>query len=88
MNEAKPVVREVVNEELNGLLCGKTMTQYNEQFLEEHGTQSLRHRAAVARMIVLLDPEANAAAAKMVAKRGGLLGECHFLYATEEAVRP
>jgi len=79
LNEAKPVVREVVNEELNGLLCGKTMTQYNEQFLEEHGTQSLRHRAAVARMIVLLDPEANAAAAKMVAKRGGLLGECHFV---------
>ncbi len=68
------MVAEVVTEELGGLLGGKTMAQYNEAFLEEHGTRSLRHRAAAARMMVLLDPEAKAAAAKMVVKRGGLIG--------------
>ena len=72
------MVAEVVKEELGALLHGKTMAQYNEAYLEAHGTQSLRHRAAAARMMVLLDPEAKAAAAKMVVKRGGLLGEPFF----------
>lgn len=69
------MVAEVVTEELGTLLHGKSMTEYNEAFLEQHGTQSLRHRAAAARMMVLLSPDAKAAAAKMVVKRGGLLGE-------------
>lgn len=69
------MVAEVVSEELGGLLGGKSMAQYNEAFLEKHGSASLRHRAAVARMMVLLDPEAKPAAAKMVVKRGGLLSE-------------
>ena len=72
------MVAEVVREELGGLLRGQSMAQYNEAFLEQHGTQSLRHRAAAARMMVLLDPDAKAAAAKMVVKRGGLLGESSF----------
>ena len=69
------MVAEVVKEELGTLLHGKSMAEYNEAFLEQHGTQSLRHRAAAARMMVLLSPDAKAAAAKMVVKRGGLLGE-------------
>lgn len=66
---------EVVGAELGKLLGGQIMAQYNEAFLERYGTASLRHRAAAARMMVLLDPQAAPAAAKMLTKRGGLLGE-------------
>ena len=75
LKEARPVVAEVVGAELGELLGGQTMAQYNEAFLEHYGTTSLCHRAAAARMMVLLDPQAAPAAAKMLTKRGGLLGE-------------
>jgi hypothetical protein len=78
LKEARPVVAEVVDEELGGLLGGQTMAQHNEAFLERYGTTSLRHRAATARMMVLLNPQAGPAAAKMLTKRGGLLGEGCF----------
>ena len=74
IKEAQPVVAEVVGEELKGLLKGKNMAQCNEAFLEAHGSASLAHRAAAARMMVLLDPGAKPAAAKMLVKRGGLIG--------------
>ena len=74
IKEAQPVVAEVVGDELKGLLRGKTMAQCNEAFLEAHGSASLAHRAAAARMMVLLDPGAKSGAAKMLVKRGGLIG--------------
>lgn len=77
LKEARPVVAEVVGAELGELLGGQTMAQYNEAFLEHYGTTSLRHRAAAVRMMVLLNPQAASAAAKMLTKRGGLLGEGH-----------
>ncbi|CAK0738600.1 hypothetical protein CVIRNUC_001066 [Coccomyxa viridis] len=74
IKEAQPVVAEVVGQELKGLLHGKSMAQCNEAFLEAHGSASLAHRAAAARMMVLLDPGAKSGAAKMLVKRGGLIG--------------
>ena len=68
------MVAEVVGKELKGLLQGKTMAQCNEAFLGAHGSASLAHRAAAARMMVLLDPAAKPAAARMLVKRGGLIG--------------
>ena len=68
------MVAEVVGQELKGLLQGKSMAQCNEAFLEAHGSASLAHRAAAARMMVLLDPGAKSGAAKMLVKRGGLIG--------------
>ena len=72
---AKPVVREVIAAEVGALLGGAaSLGAYNAAFLERHGADSLRHRAAAAEMAALLEPEEKAKAAQIILKRGGLLG--------------
>jgi hypothetical protein len=71
----KAVVAEVIESEVQQLLGGQTMEQYNQGFLEAHGEASLRHRAAAVEMMTLLDPKATQKAVQTLFKRGGLLGE-------------
>ncbi len=69
------MVAEVINSEVQELLAGKSLAEYNEGFLEEHGSDSLLHRAAAAEMMALLDPKSKAKAVQVILKRGGLVGE-------------
>lgn len=71
----KPVVAEVINSEVQQLLAGKSLAEYNEGFLEQHGSDSLLYRAAAAEMMALLDPNSKAKAVQVILKRGGLVGE-------------
>ncbi|CAL8463644.1 g3178 [Coccomyxa elongata] len=70
----EPVVAEVINSEVQQLLAGKSLAEYNQGFLEQHGSDSLLHRAAAAEMMALLDPNSKAKAVQVIVKRGGLVG--------------
>lgn len=70
----KPVVAEVIESEVQQLLAGRSLAQYNEAFLEKHGGESLLHRAAAAEMMAFLDPQSKPKAVQVILKRGGLVG--------------
>ncbi len=70
----KQVVAEVIDSEVSQLLGGKSAAQYNEAFLEQHGGESLLHRAAAAEMMAFLDPQSKPKAVQVILKRGGLVG--------------
>ncbi len=70
-----PVVAEVIASEVAGLLGGaQSLEAVNAAFLESHGSDSLRHRAAAAEMALLLAPAEPGKAAHILLQRGGLLG--------------
>lgn len=69
------MVAEVIDTEVQQLLAGKSLAEYNDSFLEQHGSDSLLHRAAAAEMMALLDPKSKPKAVQVILKRGGLVGE-------------
>ena len=60
------VVHQVIDSQVDQLLGSQSIQQYNEDFISNHGSTSLRHTAAAARMLLLLQPQEKEHAVKLL----------------------
>lgn len=51
------VVQQVIHSQVDQLLGSQSIQQYSEAYISSHGSTSLRHTAAAAEMLLLLQPE-------------------------------
>lgn len=51
------VVQQVIHSQVEQLMGAQSIQQYSEAYISSHGSASLRHTAAAAEMLLLLQPE-------------------------------
>ena len=66
LQEVPEVAQEVVREQVEKLLAGASLQQYNQQWTTQHADISLRHRLSAAEMIAVLNPSQMSAAAELL----------------------
>lgn len=60
------VVQQVISAQLQQILGGKALPEYQAQFLQQHSRASLLHLAAAAEMGALLEPSRKEASAQLI----------------------
>lgn len=51
------VIQQVIHSQVDQLLGSQSILQYSKAYISNHGSTSLRHTAAAAEMLLLLQPE-------------------------------
>ena len=64
--DASQVVQQVIHSQVDQLLSSQSVQQYSEAYISSHGSTSLRHTAAAAEMLLLLQPEEKARAVTLL----------------------
>ncbi|DBA72018.1 TPA: hypothetical protein ACH3X2_010757 [Trebouxia sp. C0005] len=60
------VVQQVIDSQVDELLGSQSIQQYCEEYISSHGTTSLRHTAAAAEMLLLMQPQEKQRAVKLL----------------------
>lgn len=60
------VVQQVIDSQVDELLGSQSIQQYCEEYISSHGTTSLRHTAAAAEMLLLMQPHEKQRAVKLL----------------------
>ncbi len=60
------MVQQVIDTQVDQLLGSQSIQQYSESYISSHGRASLRHTAAAAEMLLLLQPEEKQRAVKLL----------------------
>ena len=64
--QVSPVVQHVISSQLQQLLDGSSVQQYQQLWQTQHSRKSLPHLAAAAEAAALLDPQQKDAAARLI----------------------
>lgn len=60
------VVQQVIHSQVDQLLGSQSIQQYSEAYISNHGSTSLRHTAAAAEMLLLLQPDGRQRAVQLL----------------------
>ena len=60
------VVQQVIDSQVDELLGSQSIQHYCEEYISSHGTTSLRHTAAAAEMLLLMQPPERHRAVKLL----------------------
>ncbi len=60
------VVQQVIDSQVDELVGSQSIQQYCEAYISSHGTTSLRHTAAAAEMLLLMQPQEKQRAVKLL----------------------
>ena len=81
--DSSQVVQQVIDSQVEQLLSSQTIQQYNDSYTDKHGSTSLRHTAAAAEMLLLLQPQETQRAIKLLLDSQSISeqpGRCHIAW--------
>ena len=69
------VVQQVISSQVQQLLASQSPLEYNQSYMSNHASTSLRHTAAAAEMLHMLQPEQQQEAVKLLLDTSSLSDE-------------